>query len=361
MPRKYVRISDLKSGTKVEACFLLQNFQVRPKKDGTTFVTLVLRDATGKITGVMWDNFENLASGHICENDFVEVTGEVLTYNGQLQFKVNKVVKVKDSEVDAAHFLPTSPVPVEEMEKTLAEVIESMTDPDLKALVKCIFGNPLFMDRFRRAPSAVSMHQAYIGGLFEHTLCVVKNALRIAENYPEANRSLLVAASLLHDIGKTMEFVFEKKIAYSDVGRLLGHISMGNAMIEVECSHLPGYPMTKKALLQHIILSHHGLLEYGSPKRPKTLEALIVHHADQLDAQLSNYLEYASAAQRTGTRWEYSNMFDRYVFGNCGDVEGSELMREIVYRGEERESARVQGVVPSSKLLEGAAESERLK
>jgi 3'-5' exoribonuclease len=331
VPRKYLRISELKSGSKVDACYLLQNFQVRPKKDGSTFVTLVLKDATGKMTGVMWDNFDALVSGAIRENDFVDVSGEVLTYNNQLQFKISKIRKVDDSEVDGSHFLPVSPVPLAELERTLAELIEQIEDPDLRRLIDAIFGNPQFMERFRRAPSAVSMHQAYIGGLFEHTLLVVRNALKIAEIYPAANRSLLITAGLLHDLGKTMEFVYEKKITYSDVGRLLGHISMGNALIEVQCARLRDFPLAKKVLVQHIILSHHGILEYGSPKRPKTLEAIILHHADLIDAQLSNFFENTSNAARSGSRWEFSNMFDRYLFGGGEEVEGSELMRDLAY------------------------------
>jgi 3'-5' exoribonuclease len=360
MGRKYARISDLKSGTKVEACFLLQNFQLRPKKDGSNFVTMVLRDATGKITGIMWDNFDSLASGSIRENDFVEVSGDVLTYNSQLQFKVNRIVRVNDSEIDATYFLPTCPVPAAQLEKDLRSLIEQITDKDLKQLVNAIFGNRAFIERFRRAPSAVSMHQAYIGGLMEHTICVVKNALRIADNYPAANRSLLIAAGLLHDIGKTMEFVYDKKIAYSDVGRLLGHISIGNAMVECECCRIEDFPLSKKVLVQHIILSHHGLLEYGSPKRPKTLEALIIHHADHLDAQLSNYLEYAANSERTGTRWEYSNMFERYLFSPSVEIEGCELFREISYRPSHTADLHQQmsTAVPSDQLMNEPAEAD---
>lgn len=329
MSRKYIRIADLKSGTKVEAVFLLHNFQQRPKKDGNNFVTMALKDASGKITGVMWDNFTGLSSGSIKENDFVEVSGEVLTYNNQLQFKVSKLVKVPDSEVDAAFFLPVCPIPIAELEKELHARVEEIADADFKTLVKSVFEQPGFMERFRRAPSAVSMHQAYLGGLLEHTLCVVRNALKMADNYPQANRSMLIAGGLLHDIGKIVEFTYEKKIAYSDAGRLLGHISIGNAMVECHCGRQEDFPMAKKVLLQHMILSHHGLMEYGSPKCPATLEALILHHADLLDAQLSNFLEFAQNAARTGTRWEYSNMFERHMFGAPEVLEENcELMRD---------------------------------
>ncbi|MGI8908693.1 MAG: 3'-5' exoribonuclease YhaM family protein [Candidatus Sumerlaeaceae bacterium] len=358
MARKYIRIADLQSGTKVEAVFLLHNYQQRPKKDGNNFVTMALKDASGKITGVMWDNFAGLTSGSIKENDFVEVSGEVLTYNNQLQFKVSKLVKVSDSEVDAAFFLPVCPIPVAELEKELLERIEQIADTDYKALVKSVFDQPMFMERFRRAPSAVTMHQAYLGGLLEHTLCVVRNALKMSDNYPQANRSLLIAGGLLHDIGKIVEFTYEKKIAYSDAGRLLGHISMGNAMVECHCARLE-FPMAKKVLLQHMILSHHGLMEYGSPKCPATLEALILHHADLLDAQLSNFMEFAQNAARTGSRWEYNNMFERHMFGATEIMDdGCDLMREVAHeppRVEQRRHSPAEAMataVSSNELME---------
>lgn len=363
MPRKHIPVAELKSGARVESCYLLQNYQVRPKKDGSSFVTLVLKDASGKITGIMWDNFELLTAGFIKENDYVEVAGDVLTYQSQLQFKVNRISRVDDSEVNPASFLPVSPVPLAELEKSFHETVARITDPDLTKLVGAVFGNPVFWDRFRRAPSAVSMHQAYIGGLLEHTLCVVKNALKIADNYPATNRSLLITGGLLHDIGKTVEYVFDKKIAYSDMGRLIGHISIAHAMVELECSRIPDFPLGKKVLVQHIMLSHHGYLEFGSPKRPKTLEALILHHADQLDAQLSNYLDYVAAAARNGTRWEFSSMFDRYMFGAGDQVEGSELMRELSYhphspRDDGNALSELENAVPSNDLL-GAVPEEK--
>ena len=362
MALKYVNIAELRSGTKVEACYLLQNFQTRPKKDGSNFVTLALKDASGKITGIMWDNFDHLSQGLIKDNDFVTVQAEVLTYNNQLQLRVAKICKVSDSEVDAAHFLPTCSVPLEDLERQLDEMIARIKDSDLRILVQAIFSKPAFRERFRRAPSAVSMHQAYIGGLMEHTICVTLNALRIAENYPAANKSLVVAAALLHDVGKTVEFSFEKKIAYTDVGRLIGHIAIGHAMVELECATMPEFPLAKKVLLQHVMLSHHGLLEYGSPKRPKTLEALIVHHADQLDAHLSNFLEYSANASKSGVRWEFSNMFDRYMFGNGCEVEGCDLMREVTYAShahsvrDESPAESLRNAVPSDELFPELAE-----
>ncbi len=319
MGHQYIPISDLKPGSKVMVVYLLANFQIRPKKDGSSYVTMVFKDATGKITGIMWDNFTSVTSGAIKENDYVEVGGEVNLYNGQPQMRVHRITRVDDSEVDTTFFLPHSPRCADDMDAEVRELVEQVKDPDYRRLLDSVFGNELFWEKFRIAPSAVSMHQAYLGGLIDHTLCVVKNCLKMADNYSAANRDLLITGALLHDIGKIIEFSYERKIAYTDAGRLLGHISIGNAMIEVQCHGLQSFPVQKKILLQHMILSHHGLLEYGSPRCPATLEALILHHADLLDAQLSNFMEYTEHAGRTGTRWEYNNMFERHMFSG-GDI-----------------------------------------
>lgn len=314
MSYNYIPIRDLTPGTKVIVVYLLANFQIRPKKDGSSYVTMVLKDATGKITGVMWDNFTVVTSGAVKENDYVEVGAEVNLYNGQPQMRVHRINPVNDAEVDTTFFLPRSPRPAAEMDAEFHELLEQVQDPDYRQLLDVMFLNETVWEKFRLAPSAVSMHQAYLGGLIDHTLAVTKNALKMADNYPAANRDLLITGALLHDIGKIIEFSFDRKIAYTDAGRLLGHISIGNSMIEVHCHEIQNFPVQKKIILQHMILSHHGLLEYGSPRCPATLEALILHHADLLDAQLSNFMEYTEHAERTGTRWEYNNMFERHMF-----------------------------------------------
>lgn len=329
MAYQYIPINELKPGSKVMVIFLLANFQIRPKKDGSSYVTMVLKDATGKITGVMWDNFTVVTSGAVKENDYVEVGAEVNLYNGQPQLRVHRITKVDDSEVDTTFFLPRSPRTIEDMEKEVTSFIEQVQDPHYRMLLDSVFRNKTIWEKFRIAPSAVSMHQAYLGGLIDHTLCVTKNALKMADNYPAANRDMLITGALLHDIGKIIEFSYDRKIAYSDAGRLLGHISIGNSMIEVHCHELTDFPIEKKILLQHMILSHHGLMEYGSPRCPSTLEALILHHADLLDAQLSNYMEYCEHAEKVGTRWEYNNMFERHMFAGCDLIDDSDSAHNV--------------------------------
>jgi 3'-5' exoribonuclease len=329
LPR--IEVSQLRNGDRVEGVYLLEDFQIRPRKDGGTFLTMVLRDASGKITGVMWDNFSAFKNGAISQNDYIKVTGDVRSHQNQLQVHVSKAEKVPDECVNPEDFLPVTPYPVEELEKEFWALVEKIRDPDILNLVQAIFSKPRFWKRFRRAPSAVTMHQAYLGGLLEHTVMVTKNALKIAENYPAANTDILLAGALLHDIGKTIEFSFEKKIAYTDMGRLIGHIPMGFALIEYEATRLGSPPAHKKVLIQHIVLSHHGYLEFGSPKQPHTLEAVIVHHADQLDAQLSTLHEPKPNASHP-SKWEYSPIFERVMFsGSYDNLEVTELLRAMGY------------------------------
>lgn len=327
----HVRISDMRPGDHIEGVYLLQDFQIRPRKDGGNYLTMVLCDSSGKITGVMWDNFGPLRNGTIQVNDYVRVSADVQTHQNQLQLRVIKAEKVPDESVNPEEFLPVTPHNIEELARSFWNLVGEIEDPDLQKLVRAIFEKPRFWNMFKRAPSAVTMHQAYLGGLLEHTVMVAKNALRLAENYPDADRSLLITGALLHDIGKTLEFTYDKRIGYTDMGRLIGHIPMAYAMIEYEAARLGAPPVTKKVLVQHIVLSHHGLLEYGSPKQPQTLEALIVHHADQLDAQLSNYLEALQNPQ-SAAKWEYRPMFERHMYaGSYDELEVTELLRALGY------------------------------
>jgi 3'-5' exoribonuclease len=335
---RYVPIAELKNGSRVEACYLIENATIRNRKDGGQYLTLVLRDATGKANGIAWDNFEGFTNGAIREKDFGIVSAEVSQYNGQLQLKVSKIERVADEAVDGTYFLPRTAVPQAVLDQRLDDYLNSVSDSDYRALLDMILGQPEVRKRFRLAPSAVAMHQAYLGGLMEHTLNVVDNAVAIARNYPTANRDLIVTAGLLHDIGKITELSYEKKIAYTDVGRLLGHISIGFGLVERYATRIPDFPLEKKILLQHLIISHHGVQEYGSPECPKTLEAVILHHADVTDAQISNYLEFVASSRNTGTRWEYSKMFERFMFAG-GPLDGLDVTERIMQGADETAAA----------------------
>ena len=327
MPVQYIPIDELEPSMLVESVYQLMNHQVRPKKDGGQFVSMLLRDATGRIQAMLWDNIDGFLNGKYADNDFLEITGAVQTYNGQLQMRVTRVRKVSESEVDLSKFLPTSSRDLNEMRLELKDCLVSIEDDDYRNVVSSVFSNPDFLERFERSAAGAMMHHAYIHGLLEHTLAVARISMHLAGEYPQLDKSLLMASALLHDAGKVMEYVSDRKIAITDAGRLLGHISLGNAMIEMHCARFPDMSPEKKVMLQHCILSHHGEYEYGSPKRPKLPEALVLHTADLIDSQLCAVFDAAKSASKGVNKWEQLPMFQRLMFLRPDlPMEGADVM-----------------------------------
>ncbi len=331
MPVQYTPIESLEPSQNVQAVYQLMNFQVRPKKDGGQFVSMLLRDSTGRISGMLWDNIEGFQTGKYADNDYLEVTGSAQLYKEQLQLRVTRVRKVSESEVDSSRFLPVSPRDLTQMREEFKQRVAEIADTDYRQIVESVFGNKEYMDSFEKSAAGVMMHHAYIHGLLEHTLGVASVALKIADNYPQVDRSLLLAAALLHDVGKVLEYSSDRSIVITDAGRLLGHISMGNALIEKHCTHFPDIPADKKVLLQHCLLSHHGEFEFGSPKRPKLPEALILHVADLIDAQLTAYYTLANSSGKGRAKWSTMAMlpmFDHPMFfmGDEDSIEGADQL-----------------------------------
>ncbi len=313
MKRKAIK--DLQEGMEVESIYLVCSLKKNKKKNGEDYISLSLGDATGEIAAVIWDDVDAFLQNRIKTNDFVKINGTVGRYQERLQLTLNKVERVDETEVNLGDFILHTPYDIEDLKQQLFRFINQVTDEHLKALLNKFFMDDKFMEAFARAPSAKTMHQAYIGGLLEHTVGVCKNAVAIANNYPGCNYSLLITGALLHDIGKIKEFTIHRYIEYTDEGRLKGHIIISIEMINDKFSQLESFPVEKKVLLEHLIISHHGYKEWGSPKRPKTMEALILHWADYIDAYLSTYLEVIRKCREQGYRWsEWNRMFERYLF-----------------------------------------------
>lgn len=333
----HMKIAELEPGTTLKSVYLIQSLEKRQKRSGEMYVALVLQDKTGTIQAVMWENAGKLLRGEINAEDFVKVSGDVGIYNNQLQLTVRSLEKVADDKVDLEQFLPHSKRSLEEMHAELREAIESVKTPPLKALLKSFFDDAEFLDAFSRAPSAMSMHQAYIGGLLEHTLAVLRVAHAIGALYPPYDYDLLTTGVLLHDMGKIHEFGYRRAIRYTSVGRLLGHIPIGFCLVDRKIEAIPHFPQETRILLLHLLLSHHGQKEWGSPRRPKTIEALLLHYADYIDAYLSTYRETTEKARERGELWtEYQRMFERFLFaglpGNLDEQESgggwADLRRE---------------------------------
>ena len=315
---KELNIGSLVSGCSVDCIYHLVSIEQRTKKNGDPFFMLQLGDASGHINAIMWDNHAGLLSGIISKDDFVRIGGEVGEYNGSLQMTVKRIARVEDSEVDIGRFLPKSPRDRAEMEAELDGWIARVKNADCKRLLSRLFGHDGLREKYCCAPAAVRIHQPYIHGLLEHTLNVIKIADSIASLYEPVDRDILITGALLHDIGKIWELDWKRTITYTTQGRLLGHISIGASFVDQAINQLrraePFEQHTQWQII-HLILSHHGKLEYGSPVRPQTREAYALHYADNTEAYMTVFAAETQRAADKGEAWTpFNKMFDSYLY-----------------------------------------------
>ncbi len=313
----HIFIKDLKPDSRVEDIYLLKLIGLRDKKNGGQYLLLKLSDMSGEIMGMMWDRIEGVIE-RVKPGDFVKVRFRVQVYNNNLQAIVSKIEKVEEREVENAEiFFPSSDIPPETMYENLLNFVEeNIEDSFLKKLVERVYKDPEIKPMLLKAPAAKSLHHAYRGGYLEHILGLLKVARKVLEVYTFINRDIVYAGILFHDIGKLWELSYDRDFNYTTEGRLLGHIAIEYEFIADKIKEIPDFPEDYKLHLQHIILSHHGELEFGSPKRPKTPEALLVATLDNLDAKL-NAMRVAihSDAQSDHPDWTpYLPMFERVIF-----------------------------------------------
>jgi len=319
-------ISSLKEGDWVDGTFLVAAKQIMIAKNGGMYLSLKLADKTGEVDGKLWDNAEEVA-GRFEKEDFIRVKGVAANYQGMMQVKMKTVEKVEDSKVDLANFLETSPRNIDEMIKDLSAVAAGVKNKHLNQLMISFLADKVFMDAFRRSPAAKALHHNYIGGLLEHIVELIALARDVAKHFPGIDMDLLTVGAFLHDIGKVRELSVRKSIEYTTEGRLLGHISLGYEMLAEKIKAIPGFPDELTMLLKHIMLSHHGEYEFGSPKRPKIQEAIIVNYLDDLAAKISNFRATLKKENVEAGDWTYySKMHDRYLYrqASYSDADGSE-------------------------------------
>ncbi len=314
MPKvKFVK--EIREGEQVRDLFLVSNKVLLVSNSGKPYINLSLRDRTGQVECRVWDRAEEIAK-RFERDDIVEASGNAILYQGRIQLKVHDVRK-SEGAADLSEFLPVTRKGIDPLWQALQRFVAGVKDPDLSRLLRRVFPDPPGTDtaaRFRQAPGGKSMHHDYIGGLLEHTVSVAGICSFLATHYEGVDGDLLVAGALLHDIGKVNELAYEGAFEYTDEGRLLGHLYMGAEWVSSECGKIEGFPAEKAMLLKHLILSHHGELEYGSPKRPKTLEAVILHFVENMDAKAAAFIDAVEALPE-GSRWtDYQRMFERYLF-----------------------------------------------
>ncbi len=300
--------------------FLVTEKSLRTTQAGRKYLALEFADRTGRIQASVWGDSAESIDSTIAADQFVEVTGRVATFGGQLELKVSSLKVVADEGVDLADFLPSTRRGAEDMERELQHLVKLIEDGHLRALTRACLEDADLGLRFRQAPAAKQIHHATLGGLLEHTLSVANLCLAIAEHYKpfyQLDKDLLLTAALLHDIGKVREYAWGRSFDYTDEGRMVGHLVIGAGIVAERAATIPGFPPETLLRLRHMLLSHHGQYDWGSPKRPKFPEALALHFADDLDCKLNMIEEFIQAEKQRDpdSHWTpYHRTLDRFFY-----------------------------------------------
>ncbi|MDD5286727.1 MAG: HD domain-containing protein [Desulfuromonadaceae bacterium] len=316
-------ISDIKDRDSVSAVFLVKEKIMAMAKNGKPYMNLRFMDKSGEIEAKVWDNTD-LLDKQFDKDDFVRVRGKASVYMNKMQVVVAEISKIPEEQVNLADFLPESLRDNEEMKQELDDVVAAIGNPHLKNLMKAFLADEAFMALYCSAPAAKAMHHVYLGGLLEHSLAVVKLANSIVPLYGGINGDLLTVGALLHDVGKIHEMSFERSFDYTDAGKLLGHITIGVELVEDKIRTLDGFPRELAMLLKHMLLSHHGQYEFGSPKRPKTVEATILNYLDDMDSKINGIRAHIARENASTSRWTaHHRLYDRYFF-KCNGMDGEQ-------------------------------------
>lgn len=309
-----VYVEQIRERDQIDSVFLVRDKIMAMAKNGKPYMTLKLMDRSGEVEGRVWDRVEEFTR-LFNRDDFIRVFAKASVYMGKMQLVVQKLQRVGDEDVDLSYFLPVSKRDLQEMKDELQQLLGSLEDPWVEKLLRGFFDDPDFFKSYSQAPAAKAMHHVFLGGLLEHSLAVAALATDIAARYPQSNRDLLIAGALLHDVGKVAELCYDRSFNYTDEGKLLGHIMIGVEMIEAQIRKIDGFPSMTGTLIKHLLLSHHGQYEFGSPKRPKTLEAVILNFIDDLDSKINGIQTHIDRQpDRDGDWTSYHRLYDRYFF-----------------------------------------------
>jgi 3'-5' exoribonuclease len=317
-------VSELEPNRVITSSFLVQSKEIRQKKTGEFYLSLMLGDRTGELDAKMWDNVAEVLDT-FDRDDFVKIKGLVQVFHNRPQLTVHKVRRMDDSEIDFADYFPSSKRDPEEMWAELRAVVAGISSVHLRGLLEALLDDPDIAQRFRRAPAAKTIHHAFLGGLIEHVLSLCALARLVAGHYKNVDADLLLTGVLLHDIGKIYELNYERGFSYSNDGQLLGHITIAVRMVGDKIRSLPDFPPRLRVLVEHMILSHHGHLEFGSPKVPQFPEAMLLHYLDDLDSKMECmralvehdrqlegcFTSYSSALERTALKMDRYLAWDR--------------------------------------------------
>ena len=269
----------------ITSSFVVASKQVKAKKNGDPYLALVLADRTGQVEAKMWDNVDEFIAVFE-QDDFLKVKGLINKYKNRFQLTIHKLRRMEEVDIDFTDYLPKTTKDIGELWRTLTEFVATFQNPHLKSLVELFMADTEIAERYRNAPAAKTLHHAYIGGLLDHVVSLFRSCDLMSRNYPQVNRDLLLTGAFLHDIGKIQELTYNRAFSYTTRGQLLGHMIIELELLQAKLAKLPGFPQELKTLLEHMIISHHGQYDFGSPKLPMFPEALMLHYLDDLDSKM---------------------------------------------------------------------------
>lgn len=352
-------VSELEPNRVITSSFLVQSKEIRQKKTGELYLSMMLGDRTGELDAKMWDNVNEVLDS-FDRDDFVKIKGLVQIFHNRPQLTVHKVRRMDDSEIDFADYFPSSKRDIDEMWTELRGLVAAMSNVHLRSLLEAFLNDPEIAERYRRAPAAKSIHHAFLGGLIEHVLSLCGLAKLTAGHYKTIDADLLLTGVVLHDIGKIYELNYERGFSYSNDGQLLGHITIAVRMLGDKIRELPDFPPRLRVLVEHMILSHHGRLEFGSPKVPQFPEALLLHYLDDLDSKMECmralvendrqlegcFTSYSSALERTTLK------MDRYMPSDY--LPAGSIARGSIAAGPVPPGSIAPGLMPPSSIPPGS-------
>jgi 3'-5' exoribonuclease len=287
--------------------FLASDKQLRPNRNGNLYLQLQLSDRSGAIATRLWNASEN--DYRAFENgDYVLIDGQTQLFQGNMQMIANSIRRARPDEVDETDFVTLQSAEIDKMAARLIEIMRSIRTPELRNLAECFLMDQEFMAKFTTAPAGMKNHHAYRGGLLEHVVGLMELVLLVSPRYPQLDQDKLLIGAFLHDAAKTDELSYERDIAYTDEGQLLGHMILAISMIDekvVEAERLSGEDFPKSLIIEikHMVISHHGEYEYGSSKLPMTLEAVALHHLDNLDAKMASFTQLIKDCPNVESNW----------------------------------------------------------
>ena len=323
MPRRFV--NQLGHQETIDQVFLASQKQLRPNRNGNLYLQVELADRSGSLAARMW-NASDADHRGFEDGDFVRVEGATQVYQARLQMIATSICRARPEEIELADFMTLAPAEIDRLAGRLAELLRGLGNQHLRNLAECFLADEQFMDRFTRSPAGVKNHHAYPGGLLEHVVNLMEIVVRIADRYPAVDADLLLIGAFLHDMGKIEELNYERGFTYTDPGQMLGHIVLAISMLDAklaEAAALSGeeIPAETALRLKHMIVSHHGEYEYGAPKLPMTLEAVALHHLDNLDAKIHHFQQLLRDDTNVDSSWtQFHHNLSRKLFKGAGET-----------------------------------------